>query len=32
MRSGNSSIKLAIKFERYLKTDSGFAFRNRHLV
>jgi putative endonuclease len=22
----------AIKFEKYLKTGSGFAFRNRHLV
>jgi putative endonuclease len=27
-----SSKKKAIKFERYLKTGSGFAFRNRHLV
>jgi len=27
-----NSKKLAIKFERYLKTGSGFAFRNRHLV
>ncbi|MFV1917461.1 MAG: GIY-YIG nuclease family protein [Patescibacteria group bacterium] len=23
---------LAIKFEKYLKTGSGIAFRNRHLV
>ncbi len=23
---------LAIKFERYLKSSSGFAFRNKHLV
>ena len=22
----------AIKFERYLKTNSGFAFRNKHLI
>jgi len=27
-----SSKNKAIKFERYLKTGSGFAFRNRHLV
>jgi putative endonuclease len=27
-----SSKKKAIKFEKYLKTGSGFAFRNRHLV
>lgn len=29
---GFSSKKRAIKFEQYLKTGSGFAFRNRHLV
>ncbi|HEY5601264.1 MAG TPA: GIY-YIG nuclease family protein [Patescibacteria group bacterium] len=27
----NSKIK-AIQFEKYLKTGSGFAFRNKHLV
>jgi len=27
-----SSKNKAIKFEKYLKTGSGFAFRNRHLV
>ena len=27
-----SKKSLAIKFEKYLKTGSGFAFRNRHLV
>jgi putative endonuclease len=26
------SKKKALSFERYLKTGSGFAFRNRHLV
>ena len=27
-----SSKKKAIEFEKYLKTGSGIAFRNRHLV
>lgn len=27
-----NSKKRALKFEHYLKTGSGFAFRNRHLV
>ena len=27
-----TSKHLAIKFEKYLKTGSGLAFRNRHLV
>lgn len=22
----------ALKFEKYLKTNSGFAFRNKHLI
>ena len=26
------SKKKALDFERYLKTNSGFAFRNKHLV
>jgi putative endonuclease len=26
------SKKSALKFEKYLKTGSGFAFRNRHLI
>ena len=26
------SKQRALKFERYLKTGSGFAFRNKHLV
>jgi putative endonuclease len=26
------SIDLAIHFEKYLKTSSGFAFRNKHLI
>ncbi|HLP44211.1 MAG TPA: GIY-YIG nuclease family protein [Candidatus Nanoarchaeia archaeon] len=24
--------ELAIRFERYLKSSSGFAFRNKHLI
>ncbi len=27
-----TSKKKALEFERYLKTSSGFAFRNKHLV
>ena len=27
-----SSQEKAIKFEKYLKTGSGFAFRNKHLI
>ncbi|MFS8159010.1 MAG: GIY-YIG nuclease family protein [Candidatus Roizmanbacteria bacterium] len=26
------SKRLAIKFEKYLKSSSGFAFRNKHLI
>ncbi|MFZ5932737.1 MAG: GIY-YIG nuclease family protein [Patescibacteria group bacterium] len=26
------SKKRALDFERYLKTNSGFAFRNKHLI
>ncbi|HLD24941.1 MAG TPA: GIY-YIG nuclease family protein [Patescibacteria group bacterium] len=27
-----TSKKKALEFERYLKTNSGFSFRNKHLV
>lgn len=27
-----STLKLATEFEKYLKSSSGFAFRNKHLV
>ena len=30
--SGFHSKKLAVKFERYLKTASGIAFRNKRLI
>ncbi|MEK7586476.1 MAG: GIY-YIG nuclease family protein [Patescibacteria group bacterium] len=26
------NIKLACDFEKYLKSSSGFAFRNKHLI
>lgn len=30
--AGFSSKEKAIKFEKYLKSSSGFAFRNKHLI
>lgn len=27
-----NSKKLALEFERYLKSSSGFAFRNKHFI
>jgi len=30
--SAFESQKLAINFEKYLKSSSGFAFRNKHLI
>ena len=30
--SAFKSKKKALDFEKYLKTNSGFAFRNKHLV
>ena len=32
MYIGFNNKTRALKFERYLKTGSGFAFRNKHLV
>lgn len=29
---GFKNKDLAIKFEKYLKSSSGFAFRNKHLI
>jgi len=29
---GFGTKKLAIRFEKYLKSSSGYAFRNKHLI